>query len=89
MLWLTFMTIGKGEAYTASCNNYSKKGSAEAELVEIDDVISQVLWTRLFLASKEKMFQSRQYSKTISTIFLAENARMSSLKRTGISGNYL
>jgi len=45
-----FMILGKCAPYTASTKQkLDTKSSMEAELVDIDDLKAQVLWTRQFL----------------------------------------
>ena len=42
-----FMTMGKGGAYVKSSKqNLKTNSSTEAELVGLDDVLTQVIWTR-------------------------------------------
>ena len=44
------MSLCKGAAYLTSCKQkFNTKSSTEAELVAIDDVMTQILWTRNFL----------------------------------------
>jgi len=44
------VSIGKGAAYSTSCKQkLNTKSSTEAELVAIDDVMGQILWTQNFL----------------------------------------
>jgi len=44
------MSFGKGAAYLTSCKQkLNTKSSTEAELVAIDDVLGQILWTHHFL----------------------------------------
>jgi len=48
-----YMTLGKEATYMASCKQkLNTKSSMEAELVAVDDVMGQVLWTRHFLAAQ-------------------------------------
>ena len=45
-----FMSMGTGGAYVKSRkHNLNTKSSTEAELVGVDDVLTQVIWTRYFL----------------------------------------
>ena len=47
------MTLGKGTTYSTSCKQkLNIKSSTEAELVAIDDVMGQILWTGHFLAAQ-------------------------------------
>jgi hypothetical protein len=47
------MTLGKGGAYTASTRQkLNTCSSTEAELVAINNIMPQVLWTRNFLRSQ-------------------------------------
>ena len=42
-----FMTMGTGGAYVQSRKqNLNTKSSTEAEIVGVDDVLTQVIWTR-------------------------------------------
>ena len=44
------MTLGKGVVYGTSTNQkLNTRSSTEAELVGVNDVMSQILWTRYFL----------------------------------------
>ena len=46
-----YMTLGKAATYTASFKQkLNSKSSTEAELVSVDDMMGEVLWTRHFLA---------------------------------------
>jgi hypothetical protein len=78
------MSLGKGSAYaTSKPQKLNTKSSTEAELVGVDDVMAQVLWTRYFLeaqgykTSESKIFQDNQ-----SAMLLEKNGRGSSSKRT-------
>ena len=57
------MMLGKGAAYSTSTKQkINTKSSTEAELVAVDDVIGQVIWTRNFL-------EAQGYDVGASTIF--------------------
>ena len=78
------MTMGKGSVYSTSVRQrLNTKSSTEAELVGVDDVMPQVLWTKYFLEAQgyrvdgTDVFQDNQ-----SCILLAKNGRASSGKRT-------
>jgi hypothetical protein len=48
-----FMSIGKAGTYNSSCKQkLNTKISTVAELVALDDVMAQILWTRHFLAAQ-------------------------------------
>ena len=77
-------TLGKGVVYAQSTKQkINTKSSTETELVAVDDVIPQVLWTKNFLTA-----QGYENNNTIlhqdnrSTILLEENGKASSTKRT-------
>ena len=58
------------------CKNLNTKSSAEAELVGVDDVSTQVIWTLYFL--KEQEYDIREnviYQFNHSTIKLRNNGR--------------
>ena len=51
-----FMTMGTGGAYVQSSKkNLNTKSSTEAKLVGVDDVLTQVIWTRYFLKEQGHM----------------------------------
>jgi len=48
-----FLTLGKGAAYSTSTRQkLNTKSSTEAELVGVDDIMPQVIWTRYFLEAQ-------------------------------------
>ena len=78
------MSLGKGALYsTSKKHKLNTTSSTEAELVSVNDVMPQVLWTRYFLqaqgydVSDNVVFQDNQ-----STILLEKNGKASSGKRT-------
>ena len=78
------MTLGRGIIYaTSTRQKLNTKSSTEAELVGVNDIMPQVLWTRYFLEaqgfdiSDSIVFQDNQ-----SAILLEKNGRASSSKRT-------
>jgi hypothetical protein len=78
------MTLGKGAIYgTSTRQKINTKSSTEAELVGLNDVMPQVLWTRYFLeAQGYGVNESIVYQDNKSTILLAENGKASSGRRT-------
>ena len=78
------MSMGKWSIYSRSTQQkLNTKSSTEAELVGVDDVMPQVLWTKYFLeAQGYKIDDSKIYQDNQSTILLAKNGRGSSSKRT-------
>jgi hypothetical protein len=78
------MTLGKGSIYSTSTRQkLNTKSSTEAELVGVDDVMPQILWTRYFLQEQGYgACESVVHQDNKSTILLAENGRASSSKRT-------
>jgi hypothetical protein len=78
------MSMGKGSAYaTSKKQKLNTKSSTEAELVGVDDVMSQVLWTRYFLeAQGYEVIESKVFQDNQSAILLEKNGRGSSSKRT-------
>ena len=78
------MTLGKGAVTSVSSKQkVNARSSTEAELIGIDDIISNVLWTKLFMehqgieVKKNIVFQDNK-----STILLAENGHHSAGKRS-------
>jgi hypothetical protein len=78
------MSMGKGSVYSASkTQRLNTKSSTEAELVGVDDVMAQVLWTRYFLeAQGYEVRDNIVYQDNQSTMLLEKNGRGSSSKRT-------
>ena len=79
-----FMTMGTGGAYVQSSKQkLNTKSSTEAELVGVDDVLTQVIWTRYFLKEQGHMIQDNViYQDNQSAIRLEKNGKRSSSKRT-------
>jgi len=78
------LSLGRGSVYgTSTRQKLNTKSSTEAELVGMNDVLPQVLWTRYFLEAQgyevrdNVVFQDNQ-----STMLLANNGHGSSGKRT-------
>jgi hypothetical protein len=79
------MSMGKGSVYLASkAQRLNMKSSTEAELVGVDDVMAQVLWTRYFLVEAQgyEVRVNKVYQDNQSTMLLEKNGRGSSSKRT-------
>ena len=78
------MSLGKGSVYSTSVKQkINTKSSTEAELVAVDDLMGQVLWTRYFLeAQGYNVEDSRVHQDNESAILLEKNGRASSGKRT-------
>jgi Reverse transcriptase (RNA-dependent DNA polymerase)/Zinc knuckle len=78
------LSLGKGAIYaTSTRQKLNTKSSTEAELVGVSDVISQVLWTKLFLEGQEYIIQDNiMYQDNKSAILLENNGKASSSKRT-------
>jgi hypothetical protein len=78
------LSLGKGAIYgTSTRQKLNTKSSTEGELVAVNDVMPQVLWTRYFLESQG--YQAKEaivYQDNQSTLLLAKNGRASSSKRT-------
>ena len=78
------MTLGKGAIYESSMRQrINTKSSTESELVAVNDVMPQILWTRYFLESQGyKVHDSVLYQDNQSAMLLERNGRGSSSKRT-------
>ena len=78
------MSLGKGSPYSTSTRHkLNTKSSTEAELVGVNDVMPQVLWTCYFLeAQGYGVNDSIIYQDNQSAILLEKNGRKSSNKRT-------
>jgi hypothetical protein len=78
------MSLGKGSIYSTSVRQrLNTKSSTEAELVGVDDVMPQVLWTRYFLeAQGYGVRDSKIYQDNQSAMLMEKNGKASSGKRT-------
>ena len=78
------MTLGKGAIQTISTKQkINTKSSMEAELIGVDDVIGQILWTKWFLECQGyDAGEVLLYQDNTSTMFLEKYGKESSSKRT-------
>jgi hypothetical protein len=78
------MSLGEGAIISVSTKQkVNTRSSTEAELVSIDDVISKVLWTKLFLQEQGwNVNQNIIMRDNISSMKLETNGKLSSGKRT-------
>ena len=78
------LSFGKGSVYSMSSKQkLNTRSSTKAELVGINDVLSMILWTQLFLeAQGYKATNNILHQDNESTIKLARNGRRSSSKQT-------
>ena len=78
------MSLGKGSIQSVSTKQKTNsRSSTEAELVSVDDIISKVLWTKLFLDAQDyKIKQNIVLRDNTSSMKLEANGKASSGKRT-------
>jgi hypothetical protein len=78
------MSLGKGSVYSTSIRQkLTTKSSTEAELVGVDDVMPQVLWTRQFMEGQGYVIRDNiVYQDNTSAMLLEKNGQQSSTKRT-------
>jgi hypothetical protein len=78
------MTYGSGAIQSMSRKQkLNTRSSTEAELVGVDDAMTMILWTRLFLQAQGcDVKENILYQDNKSTILLASNGKRSSTKRT-------
>ena len=76
------MTLGQGAIQSISTKQkVNTRSSTEAELVAVDDVMAQILWTKNFLeAQGVPVTDTILYQDNKSTIILAKNGRASARK---------
>ena len=74
-----FMTMGTGGAYVQSRKQkLNTKISTEADFVGVDDVLTQVIWTRYFLKEQGYMIHNNViYQDNQSAIRLEKNGKRS------------
>jgi len=77
------MSLGKGAVFGSSTRQkLTTRSSTEAELVSVDDIMGQVLWTQYFLeAQGYKVDDNIVYQDNKSAILLEKNGRGSAGKR--------
>ena len=78
------MSLGKGAIYSSSIKQHlATKSSTEAEIVGINDVMPQVLWTQYFLEVQgHKVNDCTVYQDNQSAFLLEKNGRASSSRCT-------
>ena len=78
------MSLGKGSIYgTSTRQKLNTRSSTEAELVAVDDCMSQILWTRYFRDAQGcNINDCIVYQDNKSAILMEQNGRASSSKRT-------
>jgi hypothetical protein len=79
------MPLGSGVICSISKKQkiINTRSSTEAELVGIDDVVSKVLWTKLFIETQNiKVDTNVIYRDNTSSMKLEENGKASSGKHT-------
>jgi hypothetical protein len=73
------MSMGTGAAYSASKKQkLNTKSTTESELVGIDDILPQALWTKYFMESQGYGITTIMNQDNQSTINLANNGKASS-----------
>ena len=78
------MTLGKGAIQAISTKQkVNTRSTTESELVSMDDIVSRVVWTRLFLEAQGVNIKENVVKRdNQSTMKLERNGKMSSGKRT-------
>ena len=78
------MTLGRGSIYSASTKQkITSKSSTEAELIGLNNIAGQILWTRNFLIEQGyEIGASTVFQDNKSAMLLANNGILSSSKRT-------
>jgi hypothetical protein len=75
--------MGTGAVYSSSTRQkLNTESSAEAELVGLDDVLPQALWTKFFMEAQGHGVSTVLNQENQSTIKLSENGKASSGKGT-------
>ena len=77
------MTMGQGAAFSQSSKQkLNTRSSTEAELVGVDDVMSQVVWSNYFLEAQGYFFDAKLHQDNQSAMKMENNGKRSSGKRT-------
>ena len=79
-----FMNMVTGGASVQSIKHkLNTRSSADAELVRVDDILTQVIWTQYFLKGQGYMIHDNIISQdNQSAIRIEKNSKQSSIKRT-------
>jgi hypothetical protein len=73
------MSLGKGSVYSGSLRQkLNTRSSTEAELVGVDDMMSMILWTQLFLQAQGYEVKTNLYQDNQSAMLLERNGKRSS-----------
>jgi hypothetical protein len=77
------MTLGKGCFQTISTKQkVNSRSSTEAELISMDDIVSKVIWTKLFMQEQGcKIIENIAYRDNTSAMKMEINGKTSSGKR--------
>ncbi len=78
------LTLGTGApVVTPTKQKLNMRGSTISEAVAVDDMIPQILWTRLFMQEQGiKVTDNILYQDNKSAMLLEKNGRVSSSRRT-------
>jgi len=78
------LSLGKGSVYSyAGAQKLVARSSTEAEVIGVDDLMPQMMWTGYFLKAQGfKVVDTILYQDNKSSILLEQNGRASSGKRT-------
>jgi hypothetical protein len=78
------MTLGKGCFQSISTKQkVNSRSSTEAELISMDDILSKVMWTNLFMQEQGcKIIENILYRDNTSAMKMEINGKTSSGKRT-------
>ena len=77
------LTIGKGSVYNKSTKQkINAKSSTETEIIGVDDMMPQVLWTNYFMKAQGWSMNTKIFQDNKSAILLENNGRLSSSSRT-------
>ena len=77
------LTIGKGSVYNKSTKQkINAKSSTETEIIGVDDMMPQVLWTNYFMKAQGWSMHTKIFQDNKSAILLENNGRLSSSSRT-------
>lgn len=77
------MTLGKGAIMSISCKQkVNTRSTTESELVAVDDALSKVIWTKLFVTAQGFKVKNRVWRDNTSTMKLELNGKASSGTRT-------